>query len=657
MTGEFEQLSVPTAAKIPKRLVEICEAAMQREIGQRTESAEALANELRAWLEGDEKREKGLQEVEAARQLADKARGQERKAADEWRQANAALSRGGVGSEEAWTLWEASQKSEAESRRLWRRYVRQLQGALVHAPDLEEAHYALAEQRIEELVAAVAKGDRAGQETRTQQLNGHLAMLPVDQRNELNERKTLGLSDTISGQRHRRGEMIGRHTQRDAVLAQVAEGDRFITLLGTAGVGKTRLSLELATDLRPDFERTIFCDLTEAGTELGIAQRLSQSLQVRLRETNPMAHLAEVLAQKKTLLVLDNLEQITALMGPLIAGWIAEIDTLQVVATSRVKLNQAQEVVVPIKPLSLLEAVELFATRARSANGHFELQRNQRENVCTLVDSLDRLPLAVELAAARLNVLTLEDLVSRLGERFSLLRSRGKDGQALDGALDWSWDMLNPWAKATLAQASLFRGGFNLAAAEGVIAVGEHKKTPPMFDILAELADNSLLRREQAEGGSIRYTLLESIREYALARLQESPGFDPELCGPEALDASQRRHAAHFSKFGESKALQALDGFESDKKWTQLFQEFDNLLEGINYGTTKHAALCCLAALRILGMKGPVSRGVDIASQVLAMEGLGKREQMLLEIERSKCLRISGRMSEARAMVSSEKKP
>ena len=653
---DIEQVSVPTAAKTPERLIEICEAAMQREISDRTPSAEHLANELRAWLEGDEKREKGLQEVEAARQLADKARGQERKAADEWRQANAELSRSGIGSQEAWDLWESSQKSESEARRLWRRYVRQLQGALVHAPDLEEAHYFLALQRIEELVACVAKGDRAGQETRSQQLQAHLALLPVDQRNELNAIKNTGLSDTISGQRHRRGDMIGRHTQRDSVLAQVAEGDRLLTLLGTAGVGKTRLSLELATDLRPEFERTIFCDLTEAHTELGIAQRLSEALQTRLRETHPMAHLGEVLAEQKTLLVLDNLEQITALIGPLISTWIAEIETLQVLATSRVKLNQPAEVVVRVQPLSLLEAVELFAKRARSANTHFQLGPDQRERVCELVNSLDRLPLAVELAAARLNVLTLEDLSSRLGERFDLLRSRGRDGQALDGALDWSWDMLNPWAKATLAQASLFRGGFTLAAAEGVIEVGEHQKIPPMFDILGELVDNSLLRREQAEGGSIRYTLLESIREYAQSRMRESPGFDPELCGPEALLASQKRHADHFSKLGESKALQALEGFDSEKKWTQLFQEFDNLLEGINHGNTKEAALCCLAALKILGMKGPVSRGVDIATQVLAMEGLEKREQMLLEIERSKCLRISGRMSEARAMVSSEKK-
>jgi serine/threonine protein kinase/predicted ATPase len=651
VSEEFEPVSVPTAAKIPKRLVEICEAAMQRDISARTASAEVLANELRAWLEGDEKREKGLNEVEAARQIADRARGEERKSADEWGQADGILSSEGPESASAWELWRASQESEAESRRLWRRYIRKLQGALVHAPDLEEAHYALALQRIDELIERVALGDRAGQETRTQQLNGHLAQLPSEQRNQLIERRDEGLADVISGHRHRRGVLVGRHNQKVAILSQIKEGARLLTLLGTAGVGKTRLSLELADSLRVDFTRTIFCDLTEANDELGIVQRLSQSLQTRLRDTDPVTHLGEVLAKESTLLVLDNLEQIRDLMGPMTSSWVQSIENLQILTTSRLKLGIPEEVVVRLQPLTLLEGVDLFIRRARAANPHVNIQAEQYTDVCEIVDRLDRLPLALELAAARLNVFSIDDLSARLEERFSILRSRGRDGQALDGALDWSWDMLKPWTKAALTQASLFRGGFTLASAEGIIDLGRHKKTPEMFDILGELVDNSLLRKDQTEDGGVRYSLLESIRAYARDKLLETPGFDPDLCGKNALDDAQQRHAEHFSQLGKKSALQALDGFNSDTRWAQLFREFDNLVEGIEQGDTQSAALCCLAALKVLGMKGPVSRGVDLATHVLTLPELGRREKMLLEIERSKCLRISGRMSEARAMV------
>ena len=259
--------------------------------------------------------------------------------------------------------------------------------------------------------------------------------------------------------------------------------------------------------------------------------------------------------------------------------------------------------------------------------------------------------MALELAAARLNILSLDELSARLNERFSLLRSRGRDAKALDGALDWSWGLLQPWAKAALSQASLFRGGFTLAAAEGVIDVGRHPKTPAMFDILGELVDNSLLRKDQIDSGRVRYSLLESIRAYADFKLGHPGEMGPELRGEEAMERAQQRHAVHYSHLGTPQALRALDGFDSAARWDELFAELDNLVAAIGYGTSKTAPLCCLAALKVLGMKGPVSLGVDISSQVLAMDGLGRRVRMLLEIERSKCLRISGRMAEARAMV------
>ena len=567
------------------------------------------------------------------------------------------MERDGSDSEEAWSLWSSSQESESESRKLWRRYVRQLQGALVHAPDLEEAHEALARQRIDELIAAAAVGDRAGRETREQQLNAHLAMLPSSRRTDLEAERDQGLADVISGQRFRRGALVGRHTQREAVASQVDGGARVLTLLGTAGVGKTRLALELAEDLRAGFSRTVFCDLTEATDGLGIARRLSRALQVRLRDTDPIGHLTEVLSSESTLLVLDNLEQLTEVIGPMISAWSEHCEGLQLLCTSRLRLGIGCEVVVPIQPLSLLEGVDLFVRRGQAADPGFELTTAERPALCALVRKLDSLPLALELAAARLNILSLDELSARLNERFSLLRSRGRDAKALDGALDWSWGLLQPWAKAALSQASLFRGGFTLAAAEGVIDVGRHPKTPAMFDILGELVDNSLLRKDQIDSGRVRYSLLESIRAYADFKLGHPGEMGPELRGEEAMERAQQRHAVHYSHLGTPQALRALDGFDSTEKWEVLFRELDNLVAAIGYGTSKTAPLCCLAALKVLGMKGPVSLGVDISTRVLQMENIGKREQIHLEIARSKCLRISGRMDEARAMVGTTSLP
>jgi hypothetical protein len=172
-----------------------------------------------------------------------------------------------------------------------------------------------------------------------------------------------------------------------------------------------------------------------------------------------------------------------------------------------------------------------------------------------------------------------------------------------------------------------------------------------MFDILGELTDNSLLQKEQTTAGDIRYSLLESIRAYAAEKLTAEKDIEDRLSGPAALESAQHRHAAHFAKLGEPSFLRSLDSFESASRWSELFSELDNLVVAIRYGTPQTAPLCCMAALKVLGMKGPVSLGVDIATEVLALPDLPRRQQMQIEIERSKCLRISGRMREARAVV------
>jgi tetratricopeptide (TPR) repeat protein/serine/threonine protein kinase/predicted ATPase len=650
-----EALHVPLApyAKTPDRLAEICEMAMQREITDRTESAAVLAAEVKSWLEGAEKRDKALDEMNLARQLSMDARAAERQSIRFWEHANQLLEDEGATSDTGWKQWSMHCESASEGRKLWRRHSRRLQGSLVHAPDLEEAHEALAILRMTELFEATALGNRLDQEALKQQLTNHMQFLSAAVRKALKSRMETGLTDGISSQRLRRGALVGRYEQRESVAIQCRSGARFITLLGTAGVGKTRLALELAEDMRSDFERTVFCDLTQADDAMTVALYLSRALDVRLRDTDPMNHLAELLATESTLLVLDNLEQLTSVVGPMISDWLFQSETLQVLCTSRQKLNTEGEAVVPIQPMSLLEGVDLFVRRGQAANQQFELGPENRVAVCTLVQQLDGLPLAIELAAARLNIFGLNDLSQRLDERFSLLRSRGRDGQALKGALDWSWELLEPWAKAALSQASLFRGGFTLAAAEGVIQVSNDAKLPGMFDILGELVDNSLLRGDQGKQGVVRYRLLESIRAYASERLGTIDQQALQLRGPEPQQQAQARHATFFSQMGTAESIKALDGFDSGKRWDTLFGDLDNLVVGTKYGTSQTAPRCCLAALKVLTMKGPMSLGVELTTEVLTMTGLQTRIQMLLEIERSRFLRISGRLAEARDMVMS----
>ena len=638
--------------KIPPPLRALCQSAMERNQAERTLSAQGLAQGLKDWLEGAEKRDKGLHELENAREVLAEIQRFESQAAAEWQQANALIQSEGAESIAGWKSWNKNKATQVKIRGLRDHHRRALQGALVHAPDLEEAHNALAQLVLVDIIRAHALGDLRAEGVFVQQFTGHLDHLGPLAREKLEAQLDHGRSDPIAGRRMRQGVIVGRHTQRQSIGEHFRSGNRLVTLLGTAGVGKTRLALEVSEDLQDLEHKVIFCDLTEATDELGIARRLARALDVRLRDIDPMAHLCEILSAQRTLLILDNLEQVRATIGPLTQEWINNTEHLLILTTSRVRLMVEAETVVSVQPLALLESVDLFVVRGQSVSPRFALTSANRIQICQIVRQLDGLPLAIELAAARLKLLTLDEIGTHLSNRFGLLRSSGKDARALDTALDWSWSLLEPWAKAALSQASLFHGGFDLAAATGVIQKGEIKDAPEIFDVLGGLVDNSLLRLDHSDSG-VRYSLLESIRVYANNKLNDPTEGDPTLWGPKARLSAQQNHAAYFSKFGNPASLRALKGFKSSAQWDGLFLELDNLVAAIDYGTTESAPLCCLAALKVLGMKGPVTLGVDIATQVMKMPDLNRRAYSLLEIERGKCLRISGRMGEARSMVHS----
>jgi predicted ATPase len=178
---------------------------------------------------------------------------------------------------------------------------------------------------------------------------------------------------------------------------------------------------------------------------------------------------------------LDNLEQIITEIQPLITRWLEQSDTLRIITTSRVKLRLKEEVSFQIHPLTALESMEVFIKRGQTAKPNFTVHNENRQTVGRLLQQLDNLPLAIELAAARLNIFNVDEIEQRLRERFSFLRSRNKETQALQGALDWSWELLKPWEKALLSQISVFRGGFELTAAENILNGGSWKEPPPLW--------------------------------------------------------------------------------------------------------------------------------------------------------------------------------
>jgi predicted ATPase/serine/threonine protein kinase/Tfp pilus assembly protein PilF len=360
-----------------------------------------------------------------------------------------------------------------------------------------------------------------------------------------------------------RSRFIGRARDLDEIARLFDEGAQLLTIHGPAGTGKTRLAVRYAErSLRQLSEQgggAWLVDLTDARSIDGICAALAQALGVPLTHgptEDNVEVLAKVLAGRgRTLFIFDTFEQVVDLGPQTVGRWLADAPDARFLVTSRELLRLPGEQTWELGPMSVpdadadadvdvreAEAVQLFVDRARSADPGFVLGDADAPIVADIVRHLDGIPLAIELAAARITVLKPRQLREKLSRRFDVLRGGSRDAAprqaTLKSALDWSWDLLDPVEQDAFAQCSVFRGGFDLEAAEAVLDLSSHEGAPWVLDVLQALRDKSLLRAYDAPGFSdeARFGMYESVREYAAEKLDRSG----------ARGETEERHAEHY---------------------------------------------------------------------------------------------------------------
>src|SRR6516164_6222534 len=330
----------------------------------------------------------------------------------------------------------------------------------------------------------------------------------------------------------RRGEL--------AEVKRLLAGSRLVTLTGIGGVGKTRLALRAAAGLRRAFRDGVWLvQLDQVRDEALVAQAVAGVLGLQDRAGfSPEAALAEYLAGRQLLLVLDNCEHVVDKAAKLADPLLRAAPRLRVLATSRESLNMTGETVLAVPPLAAPEAgrsltvaelarfpaAGLFAERAAQVVPRFTLTEANVPAVAGICARLEGLPLAIELAAARLPVLSPEQIDTRLGDRLGLLtrggRTRPARQQTLRASIEWSYELCSPAERLLWARLSVFNGGCELDAAEGICA--DHRLAAgEVLDLLAALASKSILMAAHRKGG-VRYQLPETLREYGQERLHES---------------------------------------------------------------------------------------------------------------------------------------
>jgi predicted ATPase len=439
-----------------------------------------------------------------------------------------------------------------------------------------------------------------------------------------------------------RDAFVGRAAELSELDRLVEEGHRLVSVLGIGGTGKTRLVLRHA---RASLEQlpggAWFCDLSEARSVEGIVSAVSKALEVPLGKADPVVQLGHAIAGRgRCLVILDNFEQVARHAAVTLGQWLDRTSEASFVVTTREVLGLPGEQSLALAPLPQAEAESLFVARAKQARSGYEPEESEREVIAELVALLDHLPLAIELAAARVRIMPPEVLLERMSERFKVLASSGArhTRQAtLRAALDWSWDLLSEDEQSALAQLSVFEGGFTLEAAEAVLSL---ESLWPV-DAVQALVDKSLVRTV----GEARLDLLVSVQEYAAERLVALGG------APEA----KRRHGVHHAGFGTQDALDALELRGGEARWRALVPELENLVAASRRAVTRAdaevAAATALAAGAVLGRTGPLHAAIEVLQAARALQDPASQEAARLDVALTWPLGQSGRKDEARALA------
>jgi non-specific serine/threonine protein kinase len=328
-----------------------------------------------------------------------------------------------------------------------------------------------------------------------------------------------------------RTPIIGREAVRASLAEPIRRSERLITLVGAGGVGKTRLALAVAEDVRPDFEgRVGWVSLGELSEPDLLLDAIARSLEITIQSRDPLDALSTALGDRPALLVIDNMEHLAG--GAIMLGALLErVPALSLLVTSRVPLRLIGEREVRITPFPAIgasgaeladhPAVRLFTERARAVDSTFEPDRAALERIAAIVEQLDYLPLAIELAAARVRHFPLEEIQQLLSSSLDLLTGGPRDApdrhRTIRGAIGWSYTLLSPEEQRLFRWLSVFPGPFTLESAIQLFG-GNGSTRVETIDLVSNLVDQNLLIRS-SEPGAGRYVMLGSIREYGQTQL------------------------------------------------------------------------------------------------------------------------------------------
>ncbi|HZM22277.1 MAG TPA: BTAD domain-containing putative transcriptional regulator [Anaerolineales bacterium] len=381
---------------------------------------------------------------------------------------------------------------------------------------------------------------------------------------------------------------IGREKEQKTI-AKLITVNRLVTLIGTGGIGKTRLSLKVGEGILDKFENGVwFVELASLNDSSLVPQAAAAVFGIIDRsETTSLEKLVDLLRAKTSLLILDNCEHLLFACAQLADTLLKNCPNLKILVTSREGLGIPGEALYRVPSLSVprveknieqladSESIRLFTDRARLSVSDFCLKMENIPTIAQICRRLDGIPLAIELAAARVNILSEEQIAARLNESFSLLTSNSRTKlarqQTLQASIDWSWNLLSDSERILLRRLSVFGGGWTLEAAESICSE-EGIESGQVLDLITQLVMKSLVVADQESGRERRYRLLEMIRQYAREKLVESS----------EEEKIRDRHLKYFLQLSETFEVQVI-GHRQEEWFLRANDERDNLRAALHW--------------------------------------------------------------------------
>jgi len=384
---------------------------------------------------------------------------------------------------------------------------------------------------------------------------------------------------------------VGRGRERKEVAALIAD-HRVVTLIGSGGSGKTRLAIQLGADELEKFPDGVrFVDLAPLNDASLVVDAIASAAGIKAEQgISVIDALVRNLEGTKTLIIIDNCEHVIEACADAVSGLLRAGESVRVLATSREPLGLAGEMIWRVPSLSLpgaatkiaeigrCEAVQLFVDRAGAARPGFTLTSANAQTITDICRTLEGLPLAIELAAARVKALAAHQIRDRLSDRFRLLIGGRGRHQTLRSTIDWSYDLLSEKERALFRRLCVFAGGFDLPAVQAIWPDGDP------LDPIEQLVDKSLVTVEQLTDEKLRYRLLETLRQYGAERLAEA--------GEE--DDARERHFAHYADVAERAYAQRIE--HEAEMLASLEADHDDFRAALKWSCSRHAI--CFVSLR-----------------------------------------------------------